>query len=153
MGILPHFIDGHQHIHQLPIIRDALLAVYESVFSKHSCYIRVPIMKPPTLKSSIITFTGGLTLRKALMHRNIPHNTSFSGVYNFSKAKNYRRYFCRFLKNIQSGGLIMCHPGLPQKENNDRIDNAREYEFNYLNSDLFLEDCKTYSISVHSSSK
>ena len=34
LGFAPDFIDGHQHIQQLPIIRDAILDVYLKFFPK-----------------------------------------------------------------------------------------------------------------------
>jgi len=149
-GILPHFIDGHQHIHQLPTVRNALLSVYDRIFPDQSCYIRVPIMKPWSLKSTIIAFTGGFQLRKRLTKKNIPHNTSFSGVYNFKNAQQYPHYFRQFLQHIQTDGLIMCHPSLPENspQHNDRIAVARAYEFNYFNSPEFLKDCESQSVII-----
>jgi len=146
LGRLPNFIDGHQHIHQLPIIRNALLSVYKKIFPDRSCYIRVPLSKPRTVKSTIITLTGASTLKKQLIEHNIPHNSSFSGVYNFSNTKNYPDRFCQFLKNIESGGIIMCHPGLADKK--EGIAAARKQEFDYFNSQQFLEDCNTYAIDI-----
>jgi len=152
MGRLPDFIDGHQHIHQLPIIRDALLNVYEKVFPNRDCYIRVPISKPRTLKASLITVTGATQLKKQLIKRKIPHNPSFSGVYHFSKSVNYKNHFQCFLKNIQSGGVIMCHPSLTTDEDSDSISIARQKEFRYFNSQQFLEDCNASSINIVSRS-
>ena len=146
LGQLPHFIDGHQHIHQLPIIRNALLSVYEKVFPKKTSYIRVPISKPRTIKSSVITLTGALALKKQLIERNIPYNNSFSGVYNFSTKKSYADYFRQFIKDIESNGIIMCHPSISAQK--DRIATARHQEFCYFNSQQFLDDCKKYSVRV-----
>ncbi len=148
LGKLPDFIDGHQHIHQLPIIRDALIAIYNTYFPKPKCYIRVPIMSPATLKSYIIQLMGSTALKNTLKHNSIPYNTSFSGIYSFSKAKWYPYYFRHFLSFIQPYGLIMCHPGLKKKENRDSIISAREHEFHYLNSKIFLHDCQVHQISL-----
>ena len=40
MGKLPDFLDGHQHIHHLPTIRDAVLSVYKQRFKSKNTYIR-----------------------------------------------------------------------------------------------------------------
>jgi len=146
MGRLPDFIDGHQHIHQLPIIRDALLSVYQKHFPQKNCSIRVPISKPYTLKSRIIIHTGALKLKKQLIKYNIPYNNTFSGVYDFSVTKNYSSIFTRFLKNIETNGLIMCHPGLASK--NDKISKAREQEFHYFNSQQFVTDCLACNVTL-----
>jgi chitin disaccharide deacetylase len=146
IGKLPDFIDGHQHIHQLPVVRDSLLSVYKKRLSHQPCYIRIPITSPLTPKSTIIALTGAFQLRKQLKQRGIPYNTSFSGVYHFKDAINYPQHFQGFLKNIRPDGLIMCHPGLNSKNNqNDVIATARQYEFDYLNSQRFITDCQAHS--------
>lgn len=145
MGKLPDFIDGHQHIHQLPMIRKALISVYKNIFPEKDCLIRIPIMKPITIKSSIIAATGSIALRKELIKEAIPFNTSFSGIYSFSKVKYYPRYCRKFLNDIEDEGLIMCHPGIT-KNKEDTIAFARQKEFDYFNSETFLKDCQKYSI-------
>ena len=41
MGELPDFLDGHQHVHQFPIIRAALVAVYADYFKAKRPYVRL----------------------------------------------------------------------------------------------------------------
>src|SRR5438876_1108370 len=41
MGFLPHYIDGHQHVHQFPIIREAVIAVYEKRLRWQNAYVRL----------------------------------------------------------------------------------------------------------------
>ncbi len=150
LGSLPHFIDGHQHVHQLPVVRQALLAVYQKTFPDTDCYIRVPTngmmtFKKPfstAIKSSLITMTGALSLKRALSKHHIPHNTSFSGIYAFTDAQHYSKYFRQFLNHVKSGGLIMCHPGLHAESPIDSIAEQRWYEYRYLNSKEFLQDCE-----------
>lgn len=147
MGKLPDFIDGHQHIHQLPIIREALISVYKKIFPKKNCWIRIPVMKPITLKSYIIAKTGSKALKKALLQEFIPFNISFSGIYSFSKARDYPHFCQQFLKNIEHEGLIMCHPGITNNKG-DVMALARQREFHYFNSDAFLKDCQKYSVAL-----
>lgn len=156
LGILPHFIDGHQHVHQLPIVRDALLAVYQENFPDASCYIRIPsngVLKikdsiSTTIKSSLIAITGATSLKRLLSKHNIPFNTSFSGIYTFSNAPHYPQYFRQFLEEIKPNGLIMCHPGLHSEASIDSIAGPRWHEYNYLNSDAFLQDCENKGIQL-----
>lgn len=150
MGQLPNFIDGHQHIHQLPIIRNALLKVYEKHFPNQNCYIRIPISSPTSFKSLVIKHTGASKLKKHLKQRDIPYNKSFSGVYNFSNKDHYEKHFRRFLQHIDTDGIIMCHPGLSDSNAKDSIAAERQQEFLYLNSKRFLEDCNHYSIRLAS---
>ncbi len=148
LGRLPDFIDGHQHVHQLPIIRKALLAVYDDFFSDAACYIRVPSNGFRGIKTSLITLTGALPLKRALSRRKIPFNKTFSGVYNFSQAPHYQKHFRQFLHQVKSGGLIMCHPGLHSESSIDSIATLRWHEYHYLNSTEFLKDCERLGIQL-----
>lgn len=147
MGFLPDFIDGHQHVHQFPVIRDALLSVYRRYFPDKKTYIRLakPSIKINHLlrdsKKIIISAMGAGTLKQQLIRENIAHNASFSGIYSFKNSKNYADYFPKFLRESEDGGLIMCHPGLVSQLSDDPIMSARQDEYAYLASEKFLVDC------------
>lgn len=154
LGFLPHFIDGHQHIHQFPIIRDALLRVYQQKLSQPPAYIRLVnegvelsdyIFAP---KKMIIYLSGMKSLKNLLETHRIPHNTSFSGIYNFKRAKRYKDFFPHFLQKVTQGGMIMCHPGLPSNDKADSIAEARYEEYQYLAGDQFLIDCEKEGVII-----
>lgn len=156
LGVLPHYIDGHQHVHQLPIVRRALLKVYARYYPDASALIRIPEQKWRAtqladwqigVKPMIIKMTGAKRLRRILQNRCIPHNQSFTGIYNF-KAKNYRSCFQYFLKQIDHEGWLMCHPAAALIEN-DAIAQARVQEYAYLSSLAFNEDCHTSGIMLN----
>ncbi|MCW5590407.1 MAG: ChbG/HpnK family deacetylase [Legionellales bacterium] len=142
MGFYPDFIDGHQHIHQLPIIRNVIL----DYAKKKSIMVRLARPEDGRLKSKIIRLTGANTFAKLLKKFDISHNTSFAGVYDFSQ--NYSKLFPQFLTQVSAHGLIMCHPGLASIDKADPIAHARVQEFNYFNSDQFLNDCHLQQIIV-----
>lgn len=144
---LPDFIDGHQHIHQLPVIREIILNVCSKIMQGHDFYIRntsEPYRQlfkgPARFKRSIIQLSGSHSLRKILTKKQIKHNSSFSGYYNFRDASHYSNLFPRFLANITHGGLIMCHPGLKSNDMDDPIRESRVYEYEYFKSQKFLHD-------------
>lgn len=147
MGFLPNFIDGHQHVHQFPVIRDALINVYNQRLKGQKIYIRLvnekvgirDLMKD--FKKIVITATGTSGFQKLLNKYNIPHNQSFAGIYSFANASGYKQTFSRFLAQVSDGGLIMCHPGLPAKQTDDVIAKARYEEYQYLFGGQFLLDC------------
>lgn len=142
LGFLPRFIDGHQHIHHLPVIRDALLDVYQQVFPNKNAYIRIsanPLLK--TLKQTlrnpkilIIALTGAYALQRRLVKLNIPHNKTFSGIYNLLPDNDYEQLFKLFLSEIDENGLIMCHPGLQSTDQSDEIRGARWNEYRYFSA-------------------
>ncbi len=156
MGKLPDFVDGHQHIHQLPGIRDALFRVYEKRLRKTNSYLRClyhPASHVNSFKGRVIQLLGARAFKKRVVKENIPHNSSFSGIYPFSKSKHYARIFPHFLAEVKDGGMIMCHPGLSSHDPSDALLKSRYQEFLYLNSDDFLRDCFRAGVSLQRLSK
>lgn len=154
MGCLPRFIDGHQHVHHLPGIRDVLTDVYRERLKDEAVYMRTVTQEielynffTKNIKNLLIHFTGGHDFAEHLDLFGIPHNTSFQGIYSFN-ALHYRQYFQKFLKNSSDHGLIMCHPGLPADDTGDPIYASRGMEYAYLNSPEFKEDCARYGVTL-----
>ena len=150
LGRYPDFIDGHQHVHQLPMVRQALLQIYQQ--EKLACYLRhtyngvrdLFVRVNPT-KVQAISLLGGRAFSSLLNKNSIQTHTSFAGVYAFTKSHNSRKYFNYFLDKSQSLGLIMCHPGLRSNDHSDPLYKSREHEFNYFMSDDFLQDLQKNS--------
>lgn len=163
MGRLPDYIDGHQHVHQFPVIRDIVLKVYQERLQKNNSLIRCVSEKNFTslfrssgkTKRAIIYFLGSSRFKNQLANCNIRHNTSFSGFYDFENSKNYSRLFPQFLDGVDSQGWIMCHPGLAPSatflvshDTMDPIAQSRYDEYGYFTSDLFLKDCEQKEIQI-----
>lgn len=152
---LPDFIDGHQHVQQLPIVRDALFEVYEERLRSHGTPVRCTyspgsmtrIQDVAYIKQLIIQLCGGLGFKQALVNHNIPHNQTFAGIYNFKNAYDYTQLFLRFLDQIADGGMIMCHPGLMGNDI-DAIGTARHQEYCYFSSQQFLHDLANKNITL-----
>lgn len=88
----------------------------------------------------MITLLGGFSFKQILKKQLISANSSFAGIYNFAKATNYRYYFKQFLEQSDTGGLIMCHPGVNSNDRGDALHPYRHYELNYFMSNEFLSD-------------
>lgn len=153
MGRLPDFIDGHQHIHQFPGIRQIIFDFYDQELSQNGTYIRstFPSIAFASYQSKIrvLAVAGGKQLHFDLKRLNIPHNSCFLGVYDFAKGTNYRYLFRQWLFEAPNNSLIMCHPG----ENNtdeEAIAHARKVEFDYFMSNEFLQDCHEYGVQLGS---
>ena len=160
MHIYPDFIDGHQHVQQLPLIRTALFDVHtrkmghlhstlvtDSNIDYSETFFRstsngfgdlISIISFP--KSQALSILGGHKFKKLLIEEQIPTNASFSGIYNFKNAKNYQKYFQKFLGQTKNGGIIMCHPGIISNDLTDPLYKFRHHELNYFKSDEFLSD-------------
>jgi chitin disaccharide deacetylase len=145
LGINPDFIDGHQHIHQLPGLRDVLMASHTQqhwtgFFRNTSNGVSDYLSLASFPKRQLIALLGGHDFKKSLTQEKKASNTSFAGIYNFKHAANYRHYFKKFLKLSQPGGLIMCHPGMPSTDHRDPLYRSRHHEFHYFMSDDYVQD-------------
>lgn len=156
MHIYPDFIDGHQHVHQYKNVRNALFSVHQKVmghteteatdeyvdafFRNTSNGYKDLITLSSFPKRQILSILGGIKFRKMLTLKQLPMNSSFTGIYNFKYAYKYRNYFKKFLTQSENGGMIMCHPGSFSKDSSDPLHKFRHYELTYLMSDVFLTD-------------
>lgn len=158
MGAAPDFIDGHQHVHQLPGVRQALLAEITQ---------RYPADARPWLRSTapagrlwlapkaaIIALLGGWTATRQWQAAGWRCNQGFAGVYGFDAPSPaaYRAQMQGWLAQVGVGSLIMCHPAA-EAVAGDAIGQQRPVEFAYLMSDAFTEDLvaasKTLRVHIH----
>lgn len=137
-GFSPHFLDGHQHIHHLPIVREVVFDLFNQYHLKQNkTYIRsVNHLVKSSVKGLVIKYTGATTFRKQLKKNHILHNDQFGGIYDF-KPENFKNTFENDLSKIKHAGLLMCHPGY--QINGDVLNKTREVELNYFKSKNFLE--------------
>jgi len=156
VGRKPDFIDGHQHIHHFPVIRDQLLTVYQQYYPHQEAAIRISsnpfqnhLKKWPQLKEWVIAFTGSYPLKKQLERLKIPYNASFSGIYNLMKpSSSYPDLFESFINQTKHHGLIMCHPGkgVDKNTHQDPISQSRENEYEFFMSQAFLDITRDVNI-------
>jgi len=145
IGRPPDFIDGHQHVHQFPVIREEMLKVLNGLELSSGFWIRNTVTNDfKNIKANLLNFLGGLYSKKLLNRIKYRTNGNFLGVYGFSSSDNYRKYFRGWmLKSLASRKetLIMCHPGLNKpSELEDVIFNSRFSEFEYFSSDKYYND-------------
>lgn len=141
-GTEPDFIDGHQHVHDLPVIRDLVIARAQT--QQKLPWIRnTGTLAGPGygFKRAVIKLTGGMQLQRKLHTHKLFSNRMLLGVYDF-KLLNYRRLMQRWLGHLPaSGGLIFCHPGLiSSPSENAGMALCRASEFNYFASKEFMQD-------------
>src|SRR6516164_7811606 len=119
-GAAPAFIDGHDHAHQLPGVRDGLIAFLKTLLAGVRPYVRntyIPLWRNlrtgVSVLKNIALSMPGKRLRRALLRHGIPTNDGFTGIYDFRKTARYPQFFRRFLAALPSpSGILMVHPGL-----------------------------------------
>jgi predicted glycoside hydrolase/deacetylase ChbG (UPF0249 family) len=133
----PDYIDGHQHVHQLPAVLEVLLEQIELRYSTRKPWIRST--RPPGggIKAHVIHSLGGSALESAAERLQLATNARLLGVHGFTTDE--RLYFKRlreWLTTSRSRDLLMCHPGagpVPW----DAIADCRRAEFSVLRSPEF----------------
>src|ERR1700676_3871113 len=141
-GRPPDFIDGHQHVHLFPQIREALLEVAKT--NAPGAWLRQCGRVPPR------SFSFGD--RKAWLLDHLSHdfrqradalglrtNPAFAGAYGFRADADFSALFAGFLDRLPDGGVIMCHPGFVDADLQrlDPLTTLREREYAYLAGESF----------------
>lgn len=133
MHTAPQFIDGHQHIHALPVIRDVIIDFCQ----KNGLPIKMRVTQTPqkSIKAKIINLLGGKRLNRRCRALNLQLNENLLGIYNLSaNEKSYEALFSEFLNSCCHNSLIMCHPGEFEK-----TEPFRQKELQFFMSDEFKE--------------
>ena len=141
-GVAPAYIDGHQHVHALPIVRGLILDAVEHMRPMPALRSTGRILGPGfALKRQVIERSGGRALARELVQRELAHNPCLLGVYDFSEA-NYRALMQGWLKQVPpEGALLFCHPGeVSSPPAADAIAAARVRELAYFESAAFAQD-------------
>ena len=144
MGYSPAFVDGHQHVHQLPMVRSELLAELQTRRGDAPPWIRstraprarrsASTTSPGRFKPSVIEGLGARGLAAAASSLGYPQNQHLLGVYDFQGGRSrYRELLAGWLLSASDGDLLMCHPSLATRDADLLID-AREAEFDVLSS-------------------
>ena len=154
MGSAPDFIDGHQHVHQLPGVRDALLAEWQARYAGQAApWARSTSPAPGQWRNSkalVIALLGGWMATHRWRRAGVTLNRGFAGVYGFDAldVQQYGAHMQGWLAQAQGGGLVMCHPASAEVPG-DAIGRQRPVECAYLMSPAFGALLERSGMHVH----
>jgi chitin disaccharide deacetylase len=136
-GRLPDFIDGHQHVHLFPQIREALLRVVKNVAPNvwvRQCGRIGPLHKRVVDGKAIALDVLSSGFCRLANRYGARVNPAFAGIYAFAKDADYAQIFPRFLHGLPDGSVVMCHPGFVDAELQrlDPLTTLREREYLFL---------------------
>jgi chitin disaccharide deacetylase len=139
MGQPPAHVDGHQHVHQLPVVREALLYVLRKR-GPHRPWLRCTqptpaarTSQPAGRKPHIIRRLGADALRQLADEHGFAQNGHLLGVYDFNPSPEaYRKRLKGWLRDAQSGDVLMCHASARTKAPHDKLLNTRIMELGAL---------------------
>lgn len=126
-GTPPDHVDGHQHVHALPVVRDALMAALSVRFGTGITRHQLPLVRDPAETIARIAARGRCRAKamslaalaagfgKGVRALGYPVNEGFSGVTSFDPAETA----ADFAAAVTATGprhLVMCHPGFVDLE-------------------------------------
>jgi predicted glycoside hydrolase/deacetylase ChbG (UPF0249 family) len=151
-GRAPDYLDGHQHVHLFPVVRDAFLqAVNEKAPQAWVRQCGRPRgAKPVTDVKGLFLDVLSVGMRAKAQRLGIAFNPAFNGAYEFTPKADFSRLFPRFLQGMPDSGLVMCHPGFVDAalKSLDPLTDLREREFAYLASDAFPAVLKAHGYEL-----
>ena len=164
-GRTPDFIDGHQHVHLFPQVREALLAVVKenaplawvrqcgrasNGLTRFADPLR-QIASAASRKAMVLDVLSA-KFRALAAAQGIKTNPAFAGAYDFASATgaNFAQLFPGFLKELPAGGVVMCHPGIvdAELERLDPLTTLREREYAYLADDALPGVLRAHGVAL-----
>lgn len=152
----PDYIDGHQHVHQLPQIRDALLDELDRRYGGRMPWLRYTgaqrlgsnFSVGERFKARVIASLGADTLARMAVAKGMTLNAGFVGVYDFKGGEErYRRLMQAWLATMQHGDSLMCHPALHAVPG-DPVGGQRVAEYQVLSSQDMDGWLAQYSLQI-----
>jgi predicted glycoside hydrolase/deacetylase ChbG (UPF0249 family) len=119
-GAMPDFVDGHQHVHALPVVRRVLLRILSQRYPAGG---RRPWLRDPSDGLAAILRRGisadkaatvallSAGFRRAARTAGFDTNEGFSGFSPLQASTPAARVLGRALLSLGPRPLIMCHPG------------------------------------------
>jgi predicted glycoside hydrolase/deacetylase ChbG (UPF0249 family) len=152
-GHAPDFIDGHQHVHLFPQVRDAALVVASEIapqaWLRQCGRVGTLAQRWRDRKALVLdAFSSGFRKRAAAL--GVRTNPGFAGAYEFTEDADIASLFSRFLDRLPDGSVVMCHPGFVDAELRrlDPLTTLREREYAFLAGDSFPKLLASHGIAL-----
>lgn len=156
-GAAPDYVDGHQHVHLLAGVREAVVDEVLRRYPPRRVWIRDCVETPArclqrrlALPKALFISALALPLRQLLRQAGIPANDGFSGLHDFGAGPAFAHKMQRFLGGTGPRPLIHVHPGRVDAAllACDSLTAAREAELAYLASDAFATDLAAAGLRI-----
>lgn len=156
LGRAPDFVDGHLHVHQLPVIRAALVQVLSERYPDNMPWLRntrpgalsngLPWMQ--RLKAHVIGALGARSLSRFAQQIGARMNRDFFGAYDFSrKHPPYAAMLDAWLQQATYGSLVMTHPA-KYVSAQDAFGLDRIEEYRVLSSEVFAALLEQHGLEI-----
>ncbi|WP_075640687.1 ChbG/HpnK family deacetylase [Rhizobium oryziradicis] len=138
VGRVPDYIDGHQHVHFFPVVRDWLIARRDLLISPRGTgpWLRGA---PDAGLASSIALRGKISIVERIASGFTSEMEAagyrvrgpLMGFYDWRKPETFPAALQHFKENAPEGAIVMCHPGHGDAllAARDSLVDAREVEF------------------------
>jgi predicted glycoside hydrolase/deacetylase ChbG (UPF0249 family) len=154
-GRAPDFIDGHQHVHLFPQVREALFQVVTEVAPRAWVRQCGRAVAPPRRLADRKALVLDMLSRKFRAHasaRGVKTNPAFAGAYDFAAASegDFAALFSGFLDKLPAHSVVMCHPGFvdAELERLDPLTTQREREYAFFADDAFPGLLRAHGVAL-----
>lgn len=155
LGRAPDYVDGHQHVHQLPGVLPRLLQLLRRRYRDQQPWLRhtapglqtgIPIQE--SVKAHVIAALGATAVARAAQRDGWRTNRRLLGVYGLNGgARHYAALLHQWLSNARDGDLLMCHPAATGTE--DKLAAQRAAEFSVLASPELGQWMRRNGMQIH----
>jgi chitin disaccharide deacetylase len=141
LGYPPDHVDGHQHVHALPVVRQALIEVVARRYPVTPPMLRDPADTKDNIRARALSVRKALVVNalskgfgEAAKARGLSVNQGFSGFSDFDLGKPYGDELRRAFVATRSPHIVMCHPGHVDAElaRRDPVVERRQMEYDAL---------------------
>jgi chitin disaccharide deacetylase len=139
LGRAPDYVDGHQHVHQLPGVRQALMAELARRYpTGPRPWLRISdAATAQGIKGHVIGALGSASLRRLARRQGLACSGRLLGVYDFQGGQAaFEQHLKHWLPHAQANAALMCHPAI-RLDAQEELGPAREAEFKVLSGDGF----------------
>ncbi|MDE2401069.1 MAG: ChbG/HpnK family deacetylase [Burkholderiales bacterium] len=140
LGQAPNYVDGHQHVHQLPQVREALIEVLARRYPAGAARPWLRISDAGVAqgwKGRLIAALGSRALRTLARGQGLVTTGRLLGVYGFEgDAARFMQRLRHWLPHTQGATALMCHPAA-RLDAADPLGPARYGEYQALRGEGF----------------
>jgi predicted glycoside hydrolase/deacetylase ChbG (UPF0249 family) len=152
-GRVPDYVDGHQHIHLFPQVRDAVLRVVKDMAPNawlRQCGRVSAVHTRLTDPKGLFLDWLSREFRRRARKLGIATNPGFAGTYDFAARKPFAERVPGFLRGLPQDGVFMCHPGYVDDELKrlDPVTWQREEEYAYFAGDVFPQQLQAHGLTL-----
>jgi len=153
-GRPPDFVDGHQHVHLFPQVRQAALETASWLAPQawmRQCGSALPLHRRLTDPKGLLVDWLSREFRARAERLGIATNPAFAGTYTFRANADFADLFPSFLEGLPADSLVMCHPGHvdAELERLDPLTTLREREYAYFCSDAFPAALAAHGLTLN----